>query len=144
MHSFSYVIFYALIVVTSTRYLFYKEPLFKQPLCRRPKYSKNLYYQRKEPKEISIWKISIIANNQEIGSWFHLFTAATHIYACIKLRSYLLCASWIQNFYDSLCLYHFMALYVRGQLRNYYGTFCARIWWKEVHNIRNYQNQAFS
>ena len=28
----------------NTRFLFYKEPLYKEPTCRRPKYLKNLYY----------------------------------------------------------------------------------------------------
>ena len=28
----------------ATRFFFYKEPVYKEPTCRRPKYLKNLYY----------------------------------------------------------------------------------------------------
>ena len=32
------------ITVMDTRFFFYKEPVYKEPTCRRPKYLKNLYY----------------------------------------------------------------------------------------------------
>ena len=38
---------------TSTR-LFYKELLYKEPTCRRPKYSRNLTTKGKIPKELFI------------------------------------------------------------------------------------------
>ena len=50
---------------------------------------------RKRPEEIAISKFSITANNQEVGSWFHSFTAIltqithTYIYKTLFLLYFL-------------------------------------------------------
>ena len=58
--------------------LFNKEPLFKEPTCRGSKYLRNLYYEKKA-KNRSILKLFVTANNQELGSQLHSFTAKTRI-----------------------------------------------------------------
>ena len=77
----------------------------------------------KKSKELSILKLFIIANNQELGNRFLSFTAKTRmdtftnfcLYLCFY--SYVLAKSRgkIPNFYISLCLYSF------------YGTICAEV-----------------
>ena len=79
----------------------------------------------KKPKEFSISKMFITANIHEIGSWF--YSAVTHIYAVMKLFSYLVCAfslaSKIKGRIKILmtpCVYvTFMALHLQRKLRNY-------------------------
>ena len=36
--------FTSIVKASNTRFFFYKEPVYKEPTCRRPKYLKNLYY----------------------------------------------------------------------------------------------------
>ena len=58
-------------------HFFYKEPLNKEPACRRPKMELVLL-RTKSQRNLSISNIFTTANNRELGSQFHSLLSNSH------------------------------------------------------------------
>ena len=68
----------------------YKEPLYKEYMWTAKIFKELILLMEKNPRILSIPKIFITANNQELGSLFRSFTVATYIDTFMKLLFYLI------------------------------------------------------